>query len=606
MNTNGQLIELALRLSEKWTAPVFPCNALKKPLTPNGFHGATSDPETITKLFGRRDAVLVGLPTGATSRISVIDLDVAKDGTGSGLDWFVKNKHRLPATYAVRTPSGGMHFYYSHVEGVRCSQSQIADRVDIRGTGGYIICGGGQYSVIKDRELADFPGWVREILSRSKISAQVTEGHSGESDFRKPGCWHNSVRDKVASLVARGVSKQQILEIAPAWKLGGYSLETTLYEVEVFIDSAIRKGFAPQYPDLGASFKTSDSIRPLFTRGPLFESDGRDKDTAKPEYTFLSAPELTSLPQPKWLIKGLLPSSGIATIFGPSKAGKTFLALDLLACIARGESFYGRRVKRSCVVYVSLEGSVGLANRIRAYEQHHDVQLPRDRFRIVLDRIQLFRSDITRFANSINAENLDEGVIVIDTLAQAATGADENSSVDMGQIISNAQRLQRMTGGLVLLIHHVGKDASRGQRGHSSLLGALDASIEVKNPATGRLWVSDKVKDGAAGGQGNFRLEVIDLGLDEDGDPITSCVAVRDLFGRPIREKPKGKYQSAVADAITRTHKVGDVLTKEALESLAAEAVNGSSRPKSRAKSAIEALVIKEYLRKSADGYEVL
>ena len=72
------------------------------------------------------------------------------------------------------------------------------------------------------------------------------------------------------------------------------------------------------------------------------------------------------------------------------------------------------------------------------------------------------------------------------------------------------------------------------------------------------------------------------------------------------QRKPQGKYQSAVADAITRTHKVGDVLTEEALESLAAEAVNGSPRPKSRAKSAIEALVIKEYLRKSAEGYEVL
>jgi len=175
------------------------------------------------------------------------------------------------------------------------------------------------------------------------------------------------------------------------------------------------------------------------------------------------------LPPPKWLIKNLVPASGIATLYGPSKSGKTFLVLDLLASIALGRPFFGRRVATSSVTYVCLEGGAGLANRIRAYETYHGVKLPSDTFKVVLDEVSLFKSDITQFAHAVNEFGQDGGIIVIDTLAQASKGADENSSVDMGLIIGSAQKLQKITGGLVLLIHHVGKDASRGQRGHSSL-----------------------------------------------------------------------------------------------------------------------------------------
>ena len=81
----------------------------------------------------------------------------------------------------------------------------------------------------------------------------------------------------------------------------------------------------------------------------------------------------------------------------------------------------------------------------------------------------------------------------------------------MGRIISNAQLLQRETNGLVVLIHHTGKDASRGARGHSSLFASLDAAIEVKRTRRGREWHRAKVKDGEDGVTTPFRLEQLSL-----------------------------------------------------------------------------------------------
>ena len=81
-----------------------------------------------------------------------------------------------------------------------------------------------------------------------------------------------------------------------------------------------------------------------------------------------------------------------------------------------------------------------------------------------------------------------------------------------------------LTGGLVVLIHHTGKDATKGLRGHSSLFAALDAAVEVSRDGERREWKVAKSKDGQDGDEHPFRLEVVELGEDGDGEPVTSCV----------------------------------------------------------------------------------
>jgi hypothetical protein len=77
-----------------------------------------------------------------------------------------------------------------------------------------------------------------------------------------------------------------------------------------------------------------------------------------------------------------------------------------------------------------------------------------------------------------------------------------------------------------LLVHHTGKDKQKGMRGHSSMFAAMDAVIEVVRTENGnRMWRIGKAKDGEDGGENPFRLHVVELDTDEDGDPVhpASC-----------------------------------------------------------------------------------
>jgi hypothetical protein len=325
-----------------------------------------------------------------------------------------------------------------------------------------------------------------------------------------------------------------------------------------------------------------------------------------PPYTFLTTDELQNLPTTKWRVKGLFPEHGLGSIYGPSGSGKSFLALDLMASIAWGNSFYGHKTTQCPVVYVALEGTGGIAKRVEAYETHHKIKLP-STFRIVTDMLSLFSSEASVFAEAVIEAGLNEGVIVIDTLAQSAPGSDENSSAHMGMIISNAQLLQRMTNGLVVLIHHTGKDASRGARGHSSLYAALDAALEVKRTQGGLEWLSAKVKDGASGNATSFRLERVVLGQDEDGDEISSCVAVGDLFRKPTLAQPKGKNQKAVLDALLLKFGAGTtVATDEALDIAKTVLTDQTTNTAQRGKEALRGLLEIGRLVLAGDNYALV
>ena len=159
------------------------------------------------------------------------------------------------------------------------------------------------------------------------------------------------------------------------------------------------------------------------------------------------------------------------------------------------------------------------------------------------------KANVIELAQAIITAEIHQGVIVIDTLNQASPAADENSSQDMGVIIKHLKLLQESTGGLVLIIHHTGKNTSQGLRGHSSLKAALDVNIEVLG-GDKRSWLLEKSKDGEDGKSFGFRLEAQRLGIDSDGDPITSCTIERDhsaIFSKP---EPSGKAQKAALKVI--------------------------------------------------------
>ncbi len=278
----------------------------------------------------------------------------------------------------------------------------------------------------------------------------------------------------------------------------------------------------------------------------------------EPRFKLLGADDLRALPAQSWRIRGVLPSQGVAAVFGASGSGKSFLTLDMAAAIAEGGAWCGYRVKPAPVAYAVLEGESGFRLRVQAWEQANRRPLP-DGLRLALQGFKLTDpQDVQDLAAAVLALG-DGAVTIIDTLNRAAPGADENSSQDMGAIIEGAKTLQRITGGLVLLVHHSGKDSAKGMRGHSSLIAALDAAIEVTRTDDRREWKLSKAKDGEDGTAHAFRLEVVELGEDEDGESITSCTVLPDQRAEDIQrvKLPQGGNQRLVLDALRPLFKEG-------------------------------------------------
>ncbi|WP_034695466.1 AAA family ATPase [Acidovorax sp. NO-1] len=274
-----------------------------------------------------------------------------------------------------------------------------------------------------------------------------------------------------------------------------------------------------------------------------------------PRYKLLGAGELRDLPPLAWRVRGVLPAVGLAALYGPSASGKSFLAFDMAAAIAEGQRWFDCRVEAAPVVYAALEGEAGFKLRAQAWEVSRGRALP-DGLRMMLQPFKLTDGqDVLDLAAVVPAG----AVVVLDTLNRAAPTADENSSRDMGEILEAAKTLQAMTRGLVLLVHHTGKNAAAGLRGHSSLFAAMDAAIEVSRDGDRREWKVAKSKDGQDGTAHPFKLQVETLGVEETGEAITSCVVLRDTAAQDVRavKLPQGGNQRVVLDALRPLFKDG-------------------------------------------------
>lgn len=322
-----------------------------------------------------------------------------------------------------------------------------------------------------------------------------------------------------------------------------------------------------------------------------------------PGALLLTAAQLRQLPPTRYVVRGLLPARGQGAIYGEPGSGKSFLAIDLAHAISMGRAdWFGFQVQQAPVAYVALEGQGGLGKRIAAVEAHTSVACG-NQFRFWCRDLQLLDDKgIDLLADQIIKTLGTGAVVIIDTLNQASPGADENSSQDMGKIIAATKRLGAMVGGLVILVHHAGKNRALGLRGHSSLLAAMDAVIEVAKAQTGRSWRVTKAKDDSGDVERDFDLVPYSVGQDTFG-PITSC-AVRHAVRAPgVKKSPvTGKHQRAALTELQRVLATAgqSMGYQAALKQVAA--VLRTAKPHDRAKEAVDALIRGKHLSLSGTG----
>lgn len=230
----------------------------------------------------------------------------------------------------------------------------------------------------------------------------------------------------------------------------------------------------------------------------------------------------------RYLVKGLIPRTGLVIVWGPPKCGKSFWTFDLVMHVALGWEYRGRRVQQGPIVYCAFEGQKGFEARVEAFRQQHldnkDIEdVPFHLQPVTLDLVR----DGPGLVEAIRSSLGQRGpvAVVLDTLNRSLRGS-ESSDEDMSEYVRAADAIRETFDCAVIIVHHCGVEGTR-PRGHTSLTGAADAQISVKRDYQKNIIAEvECAKDGPQGDQIVSKLEDAEVGTDEDGEPITSCHVV--------------------------------------------------------------------------------
>ena len=221
--------------------------------------------------------------------------------------------------------------------------------------------------------------------------------------------------------------------------------------------------------------------------------------------------------------------------------------------IASGRQWCDYKTNPGAVLYVAGEGVAGINSRIIAWCKHHGVDLNTlgETFHVTSQPVAIL--DALRVKELLKViEGLPQkpALIIIDTLNRNFGDGDENTTKDMTRFVDHLAFLQHHTKACMMVVHHTGKGDSELARGNSSLRAAMDTEMLVKPLATNIELVCTKQKDAAPFKPSVFNLSVINLGEDDDGEAIESCVPLQIVINDMVAEdeKRKGVHEDSPVD----------------------------------------------------------
>lgn len=533
---------------------VFPCIENGKIPAVGGWQQkATTDEAKIRAMWTEKDPVLgdrvrsynVGV---STEGLLVLDVDNKNGKKGDAaldeLDVF----HGVPKTFEVKTPTGGRHLYFAPENDVANSAGRLGLGLDVRGNGGYVVGPGstidGKMYEGNLRAIAHAPKWLEEAAGRPaprSDKGKVVEMLDTQGAVARA---KNFLETAEPATEGQG-GDAHTYRIAASVKDLGVS-ELTALEL---MDEVWNPRCSPPWDFEHLATKVSNAYhygkRPIGEKSP--EADFQavpssdDIPTAKPDRPKLYIREFGDI-QPRlndaYLVQKLLGEESMSVVYGESNTGKTFFAMAAAFAIATGTAFGQRKTAKGAVVYVAAEAGVSAENRIAALQKHHKAaQAP---FGLVPCPVDLLRptGDVQALVELIREYEAKHGkvrLIVVDTLSRAIAGGNENSPDDMGALVKHLDAIRVATKAHVMVIHHSGKDAAKGARGHSLLRAATDTEIEIANGVAR----ATKQRDMEMGEPIGFDLAVVTLGQTPEGETVTSCVclpideAMADFGGDP-------------------------------------------------------------------------
>lgn len=555
-------------------------NQGKHPATPNGCSDSTNNIEKLLGLWAGRKGLNVGIATGKVSNCFVVDVDGHQ--AEQDLQYLINIHGELPQTLQ-QTTGRGRHLFFKYppnVGKIKTRRGVIGDKIDIRGDGGYVVGyksthkTGATYNFVNPLEdIEEAPQWLIDIVlsdNHKEKTSNVLPLHqpktvnifSNKSDWSKeqiqelltyisPDCgydeWYQigmAIKDyglpfEVWDNWSKGGTKYINSEMPSKWNSfngSGVSIGTLVYHAkqggwkptpsaDFSINSVIQEN---HIPDVGNMVEIVNEETGEIT----YNSGEKDKKEDKRILPLIYADEVQPVTACTDFVEDLLRNNEFSVIYGASNCGKTFFMLDLAMHVALGKEWRGKEVEQGGVIYAALEGGHGTKNRIVAFREHYKItdKIP---LAIIPSNINFLdgKTDMPAFLSAIKEAQERMGsvkMIVVDTLARAIAGGDENSSMDMGQLIINADKIREVTNAHIAFVHHSGKDDLKGARGHSSLRAAVDTEIEISRPDTESPSTMKVVKQREMEmiDDMSFSLSRIVLGVNERGKEVTSCVAL--------------------------------------------------------------------------------
>lgn len=280
----------------------------------------------------------------------------------------------------------------------------------------------------------------------------------------------------------------------------------------------------PQDPFSRPGAAQADPEGPPPETGPQKAADTPEADGAEPgkERTLLdalrdqlvSSAELDEIEDPEPLVEGFLDLDTIARITGKSGKGKSFVMLDMAACIATGQPWHGFATTPGPVIFMVAEGLRGMKKRVRAWEARFNggEHIPADRLYLLKVPVQVTALDHWKAFIALCAE-VEPVLVILDTQARITVGVDENDAKEMGIFVDRLEQVRRKTGACVVTVHHLGHQGEHG-RGSTAVLGALGAELRVSSPAKDKVVLeSEKQKDGP-------KAEALKFLMDEELDSV--------------------------------------------------------------------------------------
>jgi len=523
----------------------------KAPAVDGWTESATTDPAAIREIWGDVDYNVGVLTNGLV--VADVDTKAGKRGTASfmALD--------LPLdTLTVRTPSGGRHVYYSGPSRANTA-GKLGDGLDTRSHNGYVIAPGswldpehpknkgvgGFYQIEHDAPVVAAPPHFLARLDAPR-ERQAT---APTADLDRPDAILRAARflEDEAPVAVEGDNGDALtFRVAATLKDYGLTQDTAL---ALMVDRWNERCSPPW---------SSDELRVKVENAYSYGFNPPGSDTGAAIFGDVSLPEAPALPQRnrfrhgdkkqgsrKWLAKKILPERGVGMLVAPSGAGKTFLAIHLAERLARGEPFFGASMPVGGTAILAAEGWDEIPVRLEALGT--DTPLPITAFQCGNlsnpDALQRLCDELVDEANYIvKTFNVPMRLVVLDTLAASGFIVDENDNSAVSLALSNLEALAHALNVFILVVHHPGKQG-KGARGAGAFRDRVDVLIEVDQESRGSVRTVEltKCRGAPARRLGAYGLDVVKLGVDEDGDDIDTCVVDASCEASPEVEPVSGE-----------------------------------------------------------------